>query len=103
MEGSRQAYVFTCQGVRYTHGPEAVQQEHSRWEGRVRQVETPGGLVWPRFRWLFRPLWPVFKWFPEGGRAGTETAPKSRKVVRREARQTNESLLEQVWANEGAR
>ena len=25
--------------MRYTHGPEALQQEHSRWEGRVRQVE----------------------------------------------------------------
>ncbi|CAK9064940.1 unnamed protein product [Durusdinium trenchii] len=34
------AYVFTCQGVRYAGGGhQATQQENSRWEGRVRQVE----------------------------------------------------------------
>lgn len=36
----RKAYVFTCQGVRYAGGGhQATQQENSRWEGRVRQVE----------------------------------------------------------------
>jgi len=34
------AYVFTCEGVRYAGGGlQASQQEASRWEGRVRQVE----------------------------------------------------------------
>ena len=38
-----EAYVFTCEGVRYAGGGlQASQQEASRWEGRVRQVEWPG-------------------------------------------------------------
>ena len=35
-----EAYIFTCEGVRYAGGGlQASQQEASRWEGRVRQVE----------------------------------------------------------------
>ena len=39
----RQAYVFTCEGVRYAGGQPV--QEASRWEGRVRQVEPPGERI----------------------------------------------------------
>ena len=57
-----QAYVFTCQGVRYAGGGrQTTSQENSRWEGRVRQVEYLGS-EWQRcvsgLRWIdnFRQL-----------------------------------------------
>ena len=52
-----EAYVFTCQGVRYAGGGHlATQQEHSRWEGRVRQVESLGSQAeHPMSPWVFSP------------------------------------------------
>ena len=65
-----EAYVFTCQGVRYAGGGhQATQQENCRWEGRVKQVEPLG-------RWSKHGSWSTPKLPPSSGKRSGEKADK---------------------------